>query len=643
MANPKNKQIVSNEMESTTTNIMGMFSPEKISGSLSKEKQSPVESKFSDYFGQKTKKESPVSDDKNFFTTVTLDTTQNVHVGDNVATIATKIYGLFDKNEKENTKRFELDRNFEKERSQETKRQYQDIIGSFDDKTETKSIKPETKQTKKYSSTNSKVPKVTDKGAGKKGFAKKAAIVGGGIAAGVGIGSMIPSGEPNSSGKPSGTTPESNPPTTTQVPKLSSMPSSTKDDLKTKISGRESDNSYNIMNRVAGETESNIVTVGNKDINGKSYQKNLTDLTIDEVISLSEKRSAHFKQSGAGAAAGKYQFMPGTLRDMGLKAFGKEFGKEKFSEENQELLMNAMVDTESDSLKRAGIPVTDASLYMAHFLGTGKGIETVKAILNANDDVKMGSLMSSPQKRANASIASQTVGEYKSSLKKGGFNFEEVDVNSVASTPSATLAGSGTITSGFGSRTLNGKQEDHPGIDIAAPKGTQVNATADGTVLLASDTGNGYGSHIQIDHGDGIVTIYGHLSAIGVKAGDTVKAGQKIGEVGSTGKSTGNHLHYQINKNGKAQNPDNIKLSNISPVGPAGQMSEVATADSGSRVSSASNENRDLIKKPKLVSMNNPTNNVVGSQAKPQTLTAGSLSDHPLIPKFVMPVTTITS
>jgi len=114
----------------------------------------------------------------------------------------------------------------------------------------------------------------------------------------------------------------------------------------------------------------------------------------------------------------------------------------------------------------------------------------------------------------------------------------------------------GNITSGFGYRRspFDASREFHAGIDIAAPSGTAVHATAAGTVRMASWNG-GYGNVIFLDHGFGFVTVYAHLSRISVRVGQTVDKGQVIGLVGSTGRSTGPHLHYEVRVGGATVNP----------------------------------------------------------------------------------------
>lgn len=115
----------------------------------------------------------------------------------------------------------------------------------------------------------------------------------------------------------------------------------------------------------------------------------------------------------------------------------------------------------------------------------------------------------------------------------------------------------GTLRSGVGMRNnpFGGPgTEYHKGQDISAPSGTPIYATADGIVVVAKWV-RGYGNGIYIDHGNGITTRYGHLSRIDVAEGQAVKRGQHIGLVGSTGRSTGPHLHYEVRINGQPTSP----------------------------------------------------------------------------------------
>ena len=114
---------------------------------------------------------------------------------------------------------------------------------------------------------------------------------------------------------------------------------------------------------------------------------------------------------------------------------------------------------------------------------------------------------------------------------------------------------SGTITSRFGNRESI-RTSGHTWLDIAAPYGTPIKAAADGTVTFAGYSG-GYGYVVKMDNGNGIETYYAHCSRLYVSAGDTIEAGDTIAAVGSTGNSTGNHLHFEIRVNGSVVNPQN--------------------------------------------------------------------------------------
>ena len=112
----------------------------------------------------------------------------------------------------------------------------------------------------------------------------------------------------------------------------------------------------------------------------------------------------------------------------------------------------------------------------------------------------------------------------------------------------------GTLTSRFGSISSL-RRSAHKGLDIATANGTPIKAAAGGTVVYAGWNSNGYGNLVIISHGNGVQTYYGHCSKIYVKVGDTVSQGSKIAAVGSTGNSTGPHLHLEVRVNGVAYNP----------------------------------------------------------------------------------------
>ena len=123
------------------------------------------------------------------------------------------------------------------------------------------------------------------------------------------------------------------------------------------------------------------------------------------------------------------------------------------------------------------------------------------------------------------------------------------------------------IASGFGYRIdpVYKTVKYHSGLDFAAPQGTPIYATANGVIRTASNLGTGYGNHVVINHGYGYETLYGHMFRIKVKPGQRVKRGEIIGWVGSTGKSTGPHCHYEVHKNGTKLDPVYFFYNDLTP------------------------------------------------------------------------------
>lgn len=125
-----------------------------------------------------------------------------------------------------------------------------------------------------------------------------------------------------------------------------------------------------------------------------------------------------------------------------------------------------------------------------------------------------------------------------------------------AALPSASPVSTGFFSSNFGWRIdpFTGQRAMHEGVDFNVENGTPIRAAAGGIVVY-SDYHSGYGNMVEIDHGNGLISRYAHASRRLVKEGDVVLRGQKIGEVGSTGRSTGPHLHFEVLSNGVPQNP----------------------------------------------------------------------------------------
>jgi len=123
------------------------------------------------------------------------------------------------------------------------------------------------------------------------------------------------------------------------------------------------------------------------------------------------------------------------------------------------------------------------------------------------------------------------------------------------------------MASGYGWRLdpFTKARKMHKGMDFTSPTGTPIYATGDGTVTRADNRSTGFGNHIRIDHGFGYLTLYAHLSKYNVKAGQHVNRGDVIGYVGSSGRSQGPHLHYEVWYNDDAVNPINFYYGDLSP------------------------------------------------------------------------------
>ena len=160
----------------------------------------------------------------------------------------------------------------------------------------------------------------------------------------------------------------------------------------------------------------------------------------------------------------------------------------------------------------------------------------------------------------------EPVGKGDATFKQLFSSWKKLDnlASGAIAVPSDKPVKTAEFTSGYGIRSdpFRGSAAKHAGIDLAAPVGTPIYATADGTVSDAGYNSGGYGNLIKIDHGKGIETRYGHLSAILVAAGQRVVRGQQIGRMGSTGRSTGSHLHYEVRIDSRAVNPIPFMKSN---------------------------------------------------------------------------------
>ena len=148
----------------------------------------------------------------------------------------------------------------------------------------------------------------------------------------------------------------------------------------------------------------------------------------------------------------------------------------------------------------------------------------------------------------------------KNDIKKLAVN-DSIMNEQLRSYPAAVPV-TGNITSFYQTRKdpINGIPTFHTGVDIRAPKGTAVLATGDGRIDKTSNDYGNYGKTIVVDHLNGFESLYGHLSMIEVQPNQLVKRGQEIGKVGSTGRSTGNHLHYEISFKQKKISPGVFRI-----------------------------------------------------------------------------------
>jgi murein DD-endopeptidase MepM/ murein hydrolase activator NlpD len=205
---------------------------------------------------------------------------------------------------------------------------------------------------------------------------------------------------------------------------------------------------------------------------------------------------------------------------------------------------------ESDSLQ-SDVYMTLADTEVSRAIAGREGMGLRKMIEKALDR-SAGKAMESGATKALDSNAARPLEH--SALKTHGGGIAE-DHHSHDFDPPAT----GVVSSGFGFRAdpFTGESKFHKGLDIAAPLGSPIKAAAAGKVVF-SGWADGYGNLVTLDHGDGITTRYAHTAANLVNPGDDVAAGQEIALVGSTGRSTAPHLHFEVHKNGQAIDPTQV-------------------------------------------------------------------------------------
>jgi murein DD-endopeptidase MepM/ murein hydrolase activator NlpD len=191
------------------------------------------------------------------------------------------------------------------------------------------------------------------------------------------------------------------------------------------------------------------------------------------------------------------------------------------------------------------------------------------------DEREFATIMSMSNNQLLTSI-NNTIANLNSRIKAQNASYNEIDglvknkealLSHTPAIQPVSNADLSRIASGFGYRIdpVYKTIKMHAGLDFAAPQGTPIYATADGTVSIAGNTGNGYGNYVVIKHGYGYETLYGHMVKVKSRSGQAVKRGEVIGWVGSTGKSTGPHCHYEVHKNGNKIDPVYFFYNDLSP------------------------------------------------------------------------------
>ncbi|MEW6433350.1 MAG: M23 family metallopeptidase [Myxococcota bacterium] len=201
----------------------------------------------------------------------------------------------------------------------------------------------------------------------------------------------------------------------------------------------------------------------------------------------------------------------------------------------------------ADALRAAGDPRREAA----------KALEALvlKQLIGASGAFKGGDAAGS---QVWADVFAEAVAEAVAG--SGGLGLGAALAASLPAPPSGTpgdvLPGGGVLTSGFGERVdpFTHQTRRHDGVDLAAPEGTPILSVADGVVLSAGPRG-GYGNAVEVAHPDGTTSLYAHAREVTVSAGQPVRAGDVLAHVGRTGRSTGNHLHFELRRGGHAVDP----------------------------------------------------------------------------------------
>ena len=214
--------------------------------------------------------------------------------------------------------------------------------------------------------------------------------------------------------------------------------------------------------------------------------------------------------------------------------------------------------------------IANARTMLGAALAAVSLVGATPALANSSNSADVTApLRAAQEARSQSGIAAQGIGsgdeQFRQlfanlrSLEKGTLSTATSAISPVrakVAIPSRMPVNNVALTSGYGMRVhpVLGGRRAHKGVDLAAPTGTPIYATADGTVGKA-EWFSSYGLYVQLEHGASLQTRYGHMSRLNVFAGQQVRKGDLIGYVGSTGRSTGPHLHYEVRIGGQAVNP----------------------------------------------------------------------------------------
>lgn len=283
---------------------------------------------------------------------------------------------------------------------------------------------------------------------------------------------------------------------------------------------------------------------------------------VDYVQLLLEKNHAHWLRVENEYLRAQFKEVEGKLSTLesGLERvdnFSKKLRLITNTEASNDRLLELQVPTQKQQEQQ---PTTTTSV-----LRWPANIGPIESSFNKQDYVGNNELAGQAIKSEYSSIAVRleqvTTGAEAAEKEVLQLWKDLSDKNEILETTPSISPTLGWVSSSFGSRLspFTGDLSQHRGLDIAADMGTPIRAPASGLVTAAS-MDPGYGKFVTIDHGHGIVTRYGHCSQLYVKAGQRVRRGDVIGAVGSTGRSTGPHLHYEVRLQGVPVNPERYIL-----------------------------------------------------------------------------------